>query len=245
MAFSIGAPLCDWLALGPEHYWTLNGTLLDTITGSDLLVFVPGSGANADFRPGPFGSYSSLGLRDTVRYSPVNTSIGAYAATDSFSIAFWTRYTGGGAPGADHSMVSKTYIAGETRPWWTVYGYGTSAALVQMRKVSGTTYLASSPTGISADGNWHLVTAIVDQTALKTRIYLDAVAGADVTITTDAWGTNGAAALGVGFNQGQGYGGDGAHLALWRRALSAAEVAVLYAARLPCHRSGGWAAVIG
>lgn len=164
----------------------------------------------------------------------------ANMGTDSFSVALWFRSV---SPITHQRMITKGNW-GNSAGYFMWYDGGAITFSVGSNGVQANTVLVSTPGGLD-DYQWHQATAVVDRTAQTAKIYIDGVAktltkgggycgtasGASLDIS-GCTSLNASSSDPLTFGSYNGtaefYSGSLDDVRLYRRALSASEIADLY-----------------
>lgn len=251
----------DVLALGPDFFFPLNdptgSTVFADLTGKHNAVPVAvspyGSGTIAAGQgvqsatavgsflgaPGPIVTMTNpntgTGNFEACSYIPLDSvGITGPPTTGGWTRQIAFRNTGTGTTAGGLWSVSNPSFAGAQNQFSITLGSGAFAgiAVILASSTAASVYSPASPN--YADGNWHLLHAILSSDGKTFTIFID-----DVQVYTNVTATS-QSPLGVtvddigaitypGVNQFyDGYNGDVAHVAQFPFALSSAQVATLY-----------------
>ena len=157
-----------------------------------------------------------------------------FGAADSFSVAFWVNYTTPGGSGNDTPMICNA-IQSTYQPGWVLTDDAGKIMYSLKGAETGRLILGDvTPNSLVNDGNWHHIVMTIDRVQSHGTFYVD---GAPITvINTAGVGDLTCSCIGIGSDPSGAYASGSSvtynidDVGIWRRALSATEVAGVYAA---------------
>ncbi|MCL4848749.1 MAG: hypothetical protein KJ066_19545 [Acidobacteria bacterium] len=215
----------------PRHYWrfTSSGTVATPTVGALTLPLTARGLWGSGWATGDEGG--SLYRDSTVSSDVAATQTGINATLDgtrSITVAFFLA-KGGGSAIPTAATIVRTGATSDATAGWRVdsdFTANTSLRLTVGNGSSRQSLLASS--ALANDGAWRHYVAVIDREAGALRLYVNGALATSATLTLTGDFTSTGNVLDV-LSMDQTNLDE---LTIWHRALSAADVAALYAARL-------------
>jgi hypothetical protein len=181
------------------------------------------------------GGYYFDGVDDYVNIT--DNTAGAFGTGD-FSVSFWMKHTT--TPDSTwYDTVITTGNGGSAPKWeenWAVIKLGTLQTEASWNKISfiigkgtGAGYFSFNSTSQLTDDKWHLVTVTADRDDYA-KIYIDGAYETQLAISGTVADLTSTQGIHIGRNNASGFDLTGrlAEVAIWKRVLTATEVAALY-----------------
>ena len=233
------AAITDGLAVHLKFDGTYNNGIVNDVTavpvGSPTFVAGKlGQGVRLNTtKDGQTNNYVTLGTGGGIAF-------GSGASAVDFSVAFWVKYA---SSADDHPFISnKNWGSGSNRGWGLFTQSGGNFKINYRDDVNARHDVTASQ--IIRDGNWHHIAMSAVRSGMAT-LFIDGTNAASVSIAPDAGKAVGLIdTIDLGYNLNLGQDGTGTYtdggsseidmmmddVGIWRRALSASEVAAIYTA---------------